>query len=47
MNPQGKWLEELEDVAGVAVQYFTDLFFESQRALVPELMNVLKLYHKR
>ena len=47
MDPQGKWLEELEDVAGVAVQYFTDLFFESQRALVPELMNVLKLYHKR
>ena len=26
MDPQGKWLEELEDVARVAVQYFNDLF---------------------
>ena len=41
MDPQGKWLEELEDVAGVAVQYFNDLFSSGPFARIDECLEVV------
>ncbi|XP_075659071.1 uncharacterized protein LOC142628931 [Castanea sativa] len=41
MEPQGNWLEELEDVAGVAVQYFNDLFSSSPCTRIDECLEAV------
>lgn len=41
MNPQGNWLEELEDIAGVAVQYFNDLFSSSPCTHIDECLEAV------
>ena len=41
MDPQGKWLEELEDVAGVAVQYFNDLFLSGPCTRIDECLEAV------
>ena len=41
MDPQGKWLEELEDVARVVVQYFNDLFSSGPFARIDECLEVV------
>ena len=41
MDPQDKWLEELEDVAGVAVQYFNDLFLSGPCTRIDECLEAV------
>ena len=41
MDPQGNWLEELEDVAKVVVQYFNDMFSSSPCTRIDECLEAV------
>ena len=41
MDPQGNWLEELEDVAKVAVQYFNDMFSSGPCTRIDECLEAI------
>ena len=41
MDPQGNWLEELEDVAKVAVQYFNDMFSSGPCTRIDECLEAV------
>ena len=41
MDPQGKWLENCEEVAEVAIQYFNDIFSSSPCTRVDECLETV------
>ena len=41
MDPQGRWVEDMEDVAGVAVQYFNNIFSSGPCTRIEECIEAV------
>ena len=41
MDPQGRWVEDMEDVAGVAVQYFNNMFSSGPCTRIKECLEAV------